>query len=146
MLDHVKQSILDRSIYKKHGNFQVWIAFRRFFYSFEILSWSETLSRKGRPIKAIPQAGSYFSPSSQATLQHCCLTGHVLSGVHWGGMNDIKMISRGIGRPLSLAYPRALRWNQTQPYFKNLPPLYLLIDIVTLVIGSVPESQTIKTN
>ena len=35
----------------------------------------------------------------------CCMAGHVFKGVHWGDLNNMKMMSRNTKSPISLVYP-----------------------------------------
>ena len=65
-------------------------------------------------------------------------------------MNNMKMMWRNITSPLSLAYPNICvgswagsKYNRIP---KKFPSLYLLTGIATLLIGSIPKSQTITAS
>ena len=101
---------------------------------------------KGRPIKVSHQPSATLTLTVKQSSSACCPTRHVLKGVQWGHVNNMK-VSRNISSP---AYPnfcvgsRARAKHSHIP--KNFPPPSLLTGIATLLIVTVPQSQPIMAS
>ena len=96
------------------------------------------------------QAWRYVNESSQAVWRRMLSDWNVFNGVQQDNMNNLKMVSRSISGPVSLAYPifyvESWAGVKHSRIRKNFPPPYLPTRIATQLIGSVPQSQQIKAS
>ena len=109
-----------------------------------LLLSSEVLIPKDQTVKASLQGGRYLSQAVKQPKGIYCLTGHACSFEKWGDMKTMK--HEESHQPcLPKYFCRVLSWCQAQSYSQELPPVYILTDIATLLLGSVPQSQPVKT-
>ena len=101
-------------------------------------------------MKTSLQAWRYFNPGSQAAYGVSFLNGHVFKEVQCDNVKNLKMMSRTIISPFSLAYPNFYLgfWADAKHSLihKNFTPLHLLTGTVILVRGSLIQCQPIKTS
>ena len=143
---------------RKTNLFQKSISFFGWFVwsSFEKLEWVERITKifiiiviaantaitfwiifYHYPIKANLQVWRYFNPI-QAALWCMLSDCPEFTEVKWSDMNNMKMMSKDIGSPISLTYPSFCIgfWDGAKHsrILKNSPPSYLLTGITTVLL------------
>ena len=72
-----------------------------FFYHYY---YSKYLELKTGLLRQARRPGDTLIQAVKQSYGICCLTGHVFKRVQWLNVNNMKMMSRNISNPLSLAY------------------------------------------
>ena len=147
-----------RCLWEKLTYFKKSISFFGWFVwsSFEKLEWVERITKifiiiviaantaitfwiifYHYPIKANLQVWRYFNPI-QAALWCMLSDCPEFTEVKWSDMNNMKMMSKDIGSPISLTYPSFCIgfWDGAKHsrILKNSPPSYLLTGITTVLL------------